>query len=77
MNTAMMLMAQYGRAVVPAEAVAKDYFDMTPERFAKKVAAGEISIPLVRMTDSQKSARGVHITDLAAYIDRARAQASA
>lgn len=77
MNTAMMLMAQYGCAVVPADAVAKDYFDMTAERFARKVAAGEIRLPLVRMTDSKKSARGVHIADLAAYIDRARQQATA
>lgn len=34
-----------------------------------KVAAGEIDLPLVRMENSQKSARGVHLTDLANYLD--------
>lgn len=75
MNTAMLLMAQYGRAIVPADQVARDYFDLTPDKFVRKVCAGEIRLPLVRMTDSQKSARGVHLTDLAAYIDRARGEA--
>lgn len=75
MNTSFILMAQYGTAIVPVERVAPDYFGLTPEKFVRKVAAGEIRIPLVRMTGSQKSARGVHVNDLAAYIDRARREA--
>lgn len=73
MNTAMLLMAQYGMAIVPSERVAVDYFDLTPAKFARKIASGEIKLALVRMSDSRKSAKGVHITDLAAYIDQARA----
>lgn len=76
MNTAMLLMAQYGQAVVPAARVAADYFDLTPEKFVRKCCSGEIRLPLVRMTDSQKSARGIHLADLAAYIDRARGEAA-
>lgn len=72
MNTAYILMAQYGTAVVPAARVAADYFDLTPEKFVRKIAAGEIRLPLVRLSPSQKAARGVHIADLAAYLDRAR-----
>jgi hypothetical protein len=36
---------------------------------------GEIALPLVRIEKSQKSARGVHIQDLADYIDARRAEA--
>lgn len=75
MNTAFLLMAQYGRAIIPAAAVARDYFDLTTPKFIGKVVAGEIRLPLVRMTGSQKAARGVHVNDLAAYIDRARESA--
>jgi len=71
MNTAFLLMAQYGgRAIIPVEDVCRDYFShLVPEKFIRKVSLGEIAIPLVRMEGSQKSAKGVHLTDLAAYID--------
>ena len=75
MNTVMLLMAQYGSALIPADKVATDYFDLTPGNFARKVALGEIRLTMVRMTDSQKSARAIHVADLAAYIDRAREEA--
>lgn len=76
MNTAFLLAAQYnGRAVIPAELVARDYFELTREKLLRKIAAGEIALPLVRMEGSQKCAKGVHISDLAAYIDQQRATA--
>jgi hypothetical protein len=72
MKTAFILLAQYdGLAVVPLEQVCRDYFrHLTVEKFLRKALAGEISIPIVRMEGSQKAARGVHINDLAAYLDR-------
>jgi len=72
MNTAFLLMAQYGgRAIIPVEDVCRDYFShLTPEKFVRKVSLGEIAIPLVRIEESQKCAKGVHLTDLAAYIDK-------
>lgn len=72
MKTAMILMAQYdGLAIVPVDAVCRDYFrHLTVEKFLRKVLAGEIALPIVRMEASQKAARGVHITDLAAYLDK-------
>lgn len=36
----------------------------------RKVDAGEIDLPRLRIEDSQKAARGVHTGDLAARIDR-------
>ncbi|MBU3887625.1 pyocin activator PrtN family protein [Methylosinus sp. KRF6] len=79
MNTRFILMAQYGAmAIIPLELVCKDYFShLTPRHFIEKAAKGEIKIPIVRMeASSQKAARGVHIDDLANWID-ARREAAA
>jgi len=77
MNTAFLLMAQYsGRAVIPVEDVVRDYFHhLSPEKFIRKAATGEIRLPLVRMEASQKAAKGVHLVDLADYLDKRRAAA--
>lgn len=71
MNTIFLLMAQYnGQVIVSLERVCADYFfHLTPEKMKLKVASGEIDLPLVKMENSQKSARGVHLNDLAAYLD--------
>lgn len=74
MNTAFILMAQYsGRAIIPLEQVCKDYFThLTTEMFQRKVMAGQIKIPITRIEQSQKSAKGIHITDLGIYLDQQR-----
>jgi hypothetical protein len=75
MNTALLLMAQYnGQAVIPIDLVVKDFFShLSTEKFVRKVSLGEINIPMIRIEAStQKSAKGVHINDLAAYIDARR-----
>jgi hypothetical protein len=71
MNTAFLLLAQYdGMAIIPLERVCSDYFShLTPEKLKMKVAAGDIDLPLVAIEKSQKAARGVHLNDLAAYLD--------
>jgi hypothetical protein len=77
MNTAFLLMAQYGgRAIIPIEDVCRDYFShLNPTKLVRKINAGEIAIPLVRMEASQKCAKGVHVLDLAKYLD-ARVEAA-
>lgn len=77
MNTAFLLMAQYqGAAIVPLEMVCRDYFShLTPVQFARKATEGEIDLPLVRIETSQKAAKGVHLQDLAEWIDARRAAA--
>lgn len=79
MNTLFLLMAQYdARAIVPAETVCRDYFShLTLAKFLRKVGSGDIDLPLTRSEKSQKSARGVHIQDLAEYLDKRRAIALA
>lgn len=77
LNTSFLLMAQYnGRAIVPLNEVCRDYFShLTPEHMLRKALRGEIAIPIVRIEHGQKSARGVHLQDLADYIDKRRAAA--
>jgi hypothetical protein len=77
MNTTFLLMAQYnGLAIIPAAVVCRDYFShLTVEKFVRKISAGDIPIPLVRIERSQKCAKGVHVADLADFIDARRAAA--
>lgn len=77
MNTAFILIAQYnGRAIISLEQVCKDYFThLTPTMFQRKVMEGQIKIPITRLEPSQKSAKGIHISDLAEYLDSQRAAA--
>lgn len=77
MKTEFLLLAQYdGRVVIPLELVCRDYFShLTPLQLSRKTTAGEIDLPVVRIETSQKAARGVHLKDLAAWIDARRAAA--
>ncbi|WP_416768941.1 pyocin activator PrtN family protein [Pseudomonas sp. RHF3.3-3] len=74
MKTLFLLMAQYdGQVVIPLKVVCDDYFThLTPEILQRKVMAGQLKIPITRLESSQKSARGIHISDLADYLDQQR-----
>ncbi|MBY2932500.1 pyocin activator PrtN family protein [Rhizobium leguminosarum] len=73
-STSFLLLAQYGgKAVIPIEDVCRDYFShLTPAKLLRKVAAGEIALPVIWSEISQKSQKGVHLQDLASYIDQRR-----
>ena len=73
-NTAFLLMAQYnGAAVITIEMICRDYFrHLTVDKLLRKLLAGEIALPIMRMEKSQKAARGVHLNDLADYLDKQR-----
>ena len=75
MNTVFLLMARYDALVViPLCDVCKDFFPhLEPDKLLRKINSGEIALPLLRIEGSQKSAKGVHINGLAAYIDKRRA----
>jgi hypothetical protein len=77
MNTIFLLMARYdGRVVIPFDVVRRDFFShLTPSKLIAKLSSGEIPLPLIRIEKSQKSAKGVHVQDLANYIDE-RAEAA-
>lgn len=77
MTTIFLLLAQYGAtAVVPLDIVARDYFShLSAEKLLRKISLGEIRLPVVRIEGSNKCAKGIHVNDLAAYIDARRAAA--
>ena len=59
--------------MIPAERVREDFFPhLTRPKFLRKVADGDIKLPLLQMEASQKAAKGVDIRDLAAYYDDRR-----
>jgi Pyocin activator protein PrtN len=76
-STLFLLMAQYGgRTIVPIDQVCRDFFGhLTVDKLLRKALRGDIALPIVRIETSQKSQRGVHLVDLAAYIDKRRAAA--
>lgn len=70
MNMTFFLMAQYQRPLIPVDRVLSDYFShLSLRTFLRKCSDGEIALPLVNMEPSQKSAKGVHIEDLARYLE--------
>lgn len=77
MKTYFALLATHEAPIISAEVCCRDYFaPLTLPVFLRKVAAGEIDLPVVRMEDSQKGAKMVHLNDLADYIDRRREAAA-
>jgi hypothetical protein len=60
-NTAFLLMAQYGpRAVIPLADVQRDYFSrLEVEHLQRKINNGDIRIPVISIEDSKKSAKGI------------------
>jgi hypothetical protein len=76
-NTMFLLMAQYnGKTVVPLDQVCRDFFGhLTVGKLLRKALRGDLPLPIVRIETSQKAQRGVHLADLAAYIDKRRAAA--
>ena len=74
LNTAFLLMAQYnGKAIIPLDEVRRDFFShLTLPKLLRKLSSGDIALPLMRIETSQKCAKGVHLQDLADYLDKRR-----
>lgn len=78
MNTVFMLLAKYETPVIPLKTVCADFFHhMSAAALERKSLIGEIALPIIRIENSQKAARGVHVSDLAQWIDQRRAEAVA
>lgn len=77
MNTAFLLMACYdGQPIIPVDKICADFFPhLTEVKLLRKVREGQLPLPLVSIEASQKSAKGVHLQDLADYLDMRRAEA--
>lgn len=71
-------MARYnGIPIIPLAQVREDFFaHLKLDQLQAKLLRGEIALPVVRMdSTSQKSAKGIALADLAAYIDSCIEQA--
>lgn len=79
MDTQWLLAGRYqGLPIIPVDTLIKDFFPtMTRPYFLRKIAEGAIALPLVKMEASSKGAKGVHLSDLATYIDQRHAEATA
>ena len=77
MDTSFLLLARYdGMPIIPIHTIQKDFFQhLSLINFLRKINDKLIELPIVRMEPSQKSAKGVHLEDLADYIDKRRAEA--
>jgi len=75
-DTLWMLQGRYEfKPIIPAETVAQDFFDLQERAFLRKIDSGDIALPIVKLESSQKAAKGVHVKDLAEYIDQCAATA--
>jgi hypothetical protein len=74
-NTMFLLLFQFGgRAFIPIDELCQQYFPhLTPEKLWRK--RHEISLPIHQIEQSQKALKGVHIQDLADYLDAIAAEA--
>jgi hypothetical protein len=76
-ETNLSLSDHDGKAVISVDEICGDYFPhLNSAKFIRKVGAGDIAIPMIRMEASPKTAKGVHINDLAEYVDRQQAYAA-
>ena len=73
MNTAFLLLAEFGQADVPVEIVAERYLALDSRTAKTRAARGDLPFPAYRC-GSQKTPWLVRITDLAAWIDEQRAR---
>lgn len=64
-----LLLAMYGGApLIPADTVAKTWFNLTPQKFLEKCRSGDIRLPIVHMGETQKSKKMIHVQALATYM---------
>lgn len=77
MDTRFLLLARYnGIPIIPIHKIQEGFFHhLSLTKLLRKINDMQIALPIVRMEPSQKSAKGVHIEDLANYLDERRAEA--
>ena len=76
MNTALFLMAEHGKAILPLEDVAARYLGLNDRVARSKANKSELPFPAFQ-PGSQKGPWLVNIADLAAWLDAERDRAAA
>lgn len=74
MDTQFLLMARYDALpIIPVEQIRSDFFNhLSLPKFLRKLNERSIALPIVSIEASQKSQKGVHIQDLATFLDNRR-----
>lgn len=75
MNTAMLLMAQYEKTTILLEEICEEYFGCSRHTAIQKAKASTLPVPAFQVGSGQKAPWFVHVTDLAALIDKQREEA--
>jgi len=68
MNTVFLLMAQFGKAVIPLDEIAKPMLGLESDKAKRKAAHRELPFPVFR--EGQKGPWLVNVTDVAAWVDK-------
>lgn len=76
LNRVYLLMAQYNRADIPLEDVARDYLGLEPRAAAARAARSELPVPAFR-AGSRQSGWLVSVQALAEYLDHREQEARA
>ena len=74
MNTTLLLLAQFGQADIPLSQVAEHYLGLSERKASDMASRCKLPFPAYK-AGSNKSPWLVRVTDLAAYLDKAREQA--
>lgn len=70
MNTAMLLAGRFDSPVVPLDAIAQEFFGLTPGTAARRANERTLPVPAARLIDSQRAPWLVHVDDLGSYMDK-------
>lgn len=75
MNTLFLVLAEFGSAEIPLNALAEKYLGLSPAQAKRQAGRQALPFPVHRGSKSQKAPWLVHAQDLADHIDQQRAQA--
>ena len=77
--TTWLLLARYnGMPVIPAKTVCEDFFEpLTYPKFLERTGNGRIGLPIIKMYESQKAPRYIHVRDLSEFLEEHMSNARA
>lgn len=75
-DTEIQLFVLFKSATVRLDAIAEDYFGLSPKTACERALLNKLPIPAFRLGTTQKAPWMVSISDLAAHIDNAKQSAA-
>lgn len=68
-------MAKFDKPLIPLIEFSEEFLGLSPKKAKEKFNAGELNLPIFRVTNSQKSPPVIRIQDLAEHLDKCAAKA--